>query len=69
MKLRGPIPTFMFLQAFIYSHLLPILLHKNRWTDRGNIYIAHRNMNVEIGTEAVQLLFWEHIKSDFLCSV
>ncbi len=24
------------------------------WTDPGNIYIAHRHMNVEIGNEAVQ---------------
>jgi hypothetical protein len=23
------------------------------WTDPGNIYIAHRHMNVEIGAEAV----------------
>ncbi len=34
---------------------LPILLQENRWTDRGNIhiqYIAHRHMDVQIGTEA-----------------
>jgi hypothetical protein len=27
---------------------LPILLQENRWTERGNIQIAHKNMKVEI---------------------
>ncbi len=43
----------------------PIFLQQNRQTDQGNLYIAHGNMNVGIGTAAAQVPFLEIFVSNF----
>ncbi len=63
-----PISTFMYLWA-IYTYIPttspPILLHQNMRTDSGNIWTAHRYINVDIRDEVVQIHFREYFSRIF----
>ncbi len=57
-ELHGLGPNFHIHVSMSGPH---IFLQKERQIDRGNIYIAHRLMNVDIGTVVAPFLFWEYL--------
>ncbi len=63
MKLRGLVPNPYIHESvsdlYIPRICLPIWLQQNRQSDPGNINIAYRYINVEIGRQNVIIMFWK----------
>ncbi len=61
-----PVPTLIYLwEIYIFPGSVCYSAAGNMWTDPGNIKIAHRHMNVEIGTEAAKFPEKEYIYAIF----
>jgi hypothetical protein len=65
-KLRGLSPSNFHIHVYVSDLYIltigpPIFLQQKRQTDRGNILIAHQNMNVGIRNGAAQSHLWEYL--------
>jgi hypothetical protein len=61
-----PVPTFIYLREIYIFPGSSAYSAAGKYVDRSWEYIAHRHMNIEIGTEAAQSPEKEYIKGIFL---